>query len=196
MQCIVQVNDLWLIRLEESYHNREINIEIDDERLACQAQNRTRIILNNPRINIDLIYSVFDFFFENWPIDQQQESTGRVLFPVQVIHNMDTNMTDMMIDDNTHELGTLIIRNAHVVRIIIPIPSFPQSVCREICASHAIRTRSIQSHEECPICLTSPGVLVRFHDNEEKWAHLFCATCIMAIDSLVCPICRRRPSYS
>lgn len=196
MQCILQVNDLWLIRLEDSYHNREITIDIDEGRFPCQAQNRMRIILNNPRVNIDLVYSVFDFFFENWPIEQN-DATGRVLFPVQFIHNLDTNIT--MTEDTFREMGTLTIRNSHVVKVVIPIPSFPDGICRELCALHAIRTRSVASCEECPICLTSPGVLVQFHEHShDGWAHLFCASCIkqMSIDTMLCPICRRRPSYS
>lgn len=198
---MIQFNNQWEFLPLCRYFLPVIRIDCRDIHFKCKQTNAVRMIIQNPRVNIDLLYAMYEFYFETWPVTPSK--MGQVSFPLQcmytinsdnpVFHNLNgMDMGDCVQRRSNAEMpvhGTMTLFEDRVQEIFIPVPTLCSALQREIVFYHRPRRRG-----ECIICSETDVDLYNVHS-----VHEFCMSCLLQIvpidtmfpNTIPCPLCRK-----
>lgn len=84
---MIQFNHHWDFFYLPQHHRRTLRIQCSQRNMMCRRYNKISIYLQNPRVNVDLLYASFDFYFENWP--EEGRCYGQVSYPIHLHHWFD-----------------------------------------------------------------------------------------------------------
>jgi len=130
---------------------------------------------------MDIISSTFQFYFEDWP--ENEQDLGQVMSTCNIVYNI--NSPSFSTDTGC----VLFLRGVFLEEIFVYIPNPLESVIREL--HYFFKEKSIG---RCTICFEDSTQLRNVHDNEETSSvpvsHQFCLTCITKLSSKQCPMCR------
>lgn len=190
------------------YFLPQIRIDCTSSDLRCREHNTIRILLYNPRINIDIVYAVYEFYFEAWP--PETATRGQVTFPIQCVYSIHSvsplfhrlRSCDLQgVRSSTSWLDSLPVEGImnltedRIEDILLPVPTWPARINREI----ILRNRP--SHRgECILCTDTNQLLYNAHadletvdtrDTRDKIEntkgstssppHAFCMQCLIQI---------------
>lgn len=184
------------------YFLPQIRIDCSSLDLRCHEHNTIRILLYNPRTNIDIVYAVYEFYFEAWP--PEASGRGQVTFPIQCIYSIHSvsplfhrlrscdlhgvrSHTSWM--DSLPIEGIMNLTEDRIEDILLPVPTWPTRINREI----ILRNRP--SHRgDCLLCTDADRVLYNAHAEIEgvdtletmeshptSLPHAFCMPCLIQI---------------
>jgi hypothetical protein len=202
---MIQFNHQWEFLPLCRYFLPVIRIDCRNIPFKCKETNTVRMIIQNPRVNIDLLYAMYEFYFESWPVTPGK--MGQVLFPLQCMYTIHTNnpvfhnLNNVDMGDCPRRFpageipihGTMTLYEDQVQEIFIPVPTLCNTLQREIVLSHKPRRRG-----ECVICSETEVEIYNVHSTSE-YAHEFCMPCLLQIvpvDTIFprivpCPLCRQ-----
>lgn len=209
---MIQFNQQWEFLPACRYFLPVIRIDCRHIRFKCKETNTVRMIIQNPRTNIDLLYAMYEFYFETWPVAPGK--MGQVIFPLQcmytihsdtpIFHNLQgTDMGDCRANVPTGSIpvhGTMTLYEDEIHEIVIPVPTLCNALHREILFSQRPRRRG-----DCLICSETDVDIYNVHASpDHEYAHEFCMTCLLQIvptetsfpRSIPCPLCRKNIASS
>lgn len=195
----IQINDRWVNHPTQSYYSPLLYINMSEYDVRCEQNNAFKILIQNPRNNIDLLFSIFEFYFDIWPLpdpivssqshmgDERTESHfGQVTFPVSCIYSVSSptiyssvsTPKSLLEKETSHMLeGLVAFENGNMTDIWITIPTFPQILCREI----QLRTLPSRHHVTCDLCTDTDTRVYNLHPDSTHEPHEFCMTCLLKI---------------
>jgi hypothetical protein len=158
----------------EKYYLPIMMIDLRPYKLICQDVNSLMILIRNPRVNIDLMSSIFSFFFDHEDIEDS--FYGEVQSDLSVIYNLENKMKE-----TKTQPFILFTEGYKLIELLIYFPnSKKQSFLKEIAY------KQNESREgECPVCMEQHS-LVNLHNNE--FQHELCWNCLFKVNK--CPLCR------
>ena len=174
MRVIVSLNYQWLCIENVKCFTPVVLVNCRPFHLQCKRTNAITILIKDPTTNIDLVVSVFYFFFESWP---QPDTLGQVISRCSIIYSMENPMF--------HETLSciLFLKEDMLEEILLYLPPRPTTFLRELVYSMKEATENL-----CPVCLEETSVRPV---HEPPLGHLFCLSCILQFKTTMCPLCRR-----
>ena len=163
------------------YYLPIILINLRPLNMVCETVNSLTMLIKEPRINIDLISSVFRFYFPTPPEDTTYH--GQVRSQYVIVYHLDEPW-----ESTDEHPCILFFEGMTLVEILVYIPFQNQRFLKQIqYYFHPKRKGS------CLVCLEDDVVLVNLHQNQ--YHHEVCSNCIFKVDQ--CPLCRHPvPQYS
>jgi len=162
-----------------SYYSPVVVLDLQAFQMFCTKVNSITIIIRHPRTNVDMITSVFKFYFDETMYGS--DGAGQVHSNYTRVYNIgDPARSDG--EDDSDNPCILLFNGRQLTHVFLYVPYHrDQRFLREIRLFRNPRTRG-----SCPICMEDDVELVDLHDN--AFGHRTCMSCAVRIDK--CPICR------
>lgn len=159
-------------------------IDVKKYQITCDMNNKFLFFIENPRVNIQLISGLFDFYFKSKPEDfMLGQVVSKVLISYRTVDSVweNANHIRSVIDFMPCVLFT---KGLCLQEMLIYMPFHTQTYIKEL---HYYFVPKITG--QCVICLDEKTDLINVHQNE--FLHCVCSQCILKIDT-ECPVCRQK----
>jgi len=175
MDIYLSLNYEWVHLRNIKYYRSVMLINVRDHQLRCKKTNSITILIENPRVHIDLCSAVFYFYFQNWPDDHM---LGQVASKCHIIYNLQHH------DFYDTFPCILFLRGNILEEILLYLPSPPKTFLREL--QYSFFTKQVG---QCMICLDESIPVINVH--QDQFTHHFCIDCLLRLQlPFQCPLCR------
>jgi len=159
------------------YYLPVILIDLRPFHMICEKTNAFTLLLHEPRTNIDLLSSVFRFYFEEDSLADRFH--GQVRSNYSIIHNIEKPWESR--NENQHPC-ILFLEGTNLVEIMLYVPYQNRRYLVEIQYYFHPKRRG-----SCSLCFEEDAILINLHQNH--YYHEVCTDCVFQIHNL-CPLCR------
>jgi len=167
----------------DKYQNSLLLIDLRKYVISCEVLNNTILFfMKNPRINIQLISTSFEFYFEQSP---EAFMLGQVVSKSLISYRTHKSIHFNVVDNNDYLPCILFTKGLLLEEILIYMPIQKLLYIREL--QYSFFNRSI---DQCCICLDVRDDVINVHQNQ--YHHVICSECLLQIHPPLCPICRQK----
>lgn len=156
------------------YYLPVVLIDLRPFHMMCEKVNSMTMLMREPRTNMDLISSVFQFYFGYQP---EEASHGQVRSHHVIIYHLEKPW-----ETADEHPCILFLEGMRLVEILIYIPFQNQRLLAQIEYYFHPKRRG-----SCLVCREEDVILINLHQNQYR--HEVCSGCLWKIQH--CPLCRQ-----
>jgi len=164
--------DLYRVEFSKLYHPLYL-IDLRSYQLKCQMKNTILFLLEDPRVNIDLVSGYFEFYYQTAP---DFDSLGQVFSKALISYRA---LGSGGIGDLTS--CVLFTKGMTILELLIYMPIQTQTYLQELKYYFIPKLT-----ETCVVCWETKKNIINVH--QDQYNHYVCVPCLLKCSR--CPICR------